>query len=195
LAAITLEVNGSKTAAMMAYPIDFEQPGTAQLAYQGTMSVLVNGVTYSFDVTAPEQDLTITGFNQFTGGDGVLTASGSGVFTIDPSLFASFISPADCGLPGICVTGSPNGGSDYLAGFVHNVSNANLLESDADVKATFTLIYSFIPLGASSVPEPATWMMMLLGFGLIGRRLSRMRRSVQRRDGVGWRNYRATTVS
>lgn len=167
LTGISLQVNGSKTDAIMGIATNPPQTGSAQLSYSGRMSVLVNGATYTFDITGAEQDIIISGFNGIIGGNGLFTASGSGTFLIDPSVFGTFIAPANCGaLIGLCVTGAPNGGSDYLTGIFHNVVNANVSVTDAAIRANFSLTYTYSPFNA--VPEPASWAMMLVGFGAIG---------------------------
>jgi hypothetical protein len=66
-------------------------------------------------------------------------------------------------------------------GFNANVDDTyqvNLVGTNAN--GTHTLTY-FVKLGAGggSVPEPATWAMMLLGFGGIGASMRRQRRSVK----------------
>jgi len=66
-------------------------------------------------------------------------------------------------------------------GFNANVDDTyqvNLIGTNAG--GTHTLTY-FVQLGAGagSVPEPATWAMMLLGFGGIGASMRRQRRSVK----------------
>jgi len=53
------------------------------------------------------------------------------------------------------------------------VSTAGILQSDQTLSAPT----QFVPLYAAAVPEPATWAMMLLGFGMMGFALHRRARA------------------
>jgi hypothetical protein len=171
LTGITLDVHGSKEVGYTALddydPVTNPTHGTGQLAYNGTMSVKVNGVTYSVNVSGAD-NVTINGplFSAFV-------ASGSASFIIDPAVFASFIDTADnCDgfidypPPGVCVDGLPGGINDLLGAVpAGNITGGARFEPiDAENRATYALTYTYIP----ALPEPASWAMMLLGFAVIG---------------------------
>jgi hypothetical protein len=166
LTGITLDVQGRKDVDFEIVddydPVTSPVRGTVQLTYAAPMSVVVNGVTYSFDISGAEA-LTASGHVES------FSALGSGTFSIDPSMFASFIGTADnCDGPvsyvpsGICVTDDHN----WLLGIpVISESNVVRLNRFGSFNyATYSLIYSYIP----GVPEPASWAMMLIGFAAIG---------------------------
>jgi hypothetical protein len=132
------------------------EPISTDVTTSTTFTALVNGVTYSLDVSGTRN---ISGFGLiFTD----LTATGSATFVLDQSLFSSFIDTADhCGnfgQTGVCA----------FSGFTtlapdSTPTNTFWRGTDAISQATYTLRYVYTP-----VPEPASWALMLLGFGAIG---------------------------
>ena len=178
LTGITLKVDGLKDG----YYTDFPG-GTAVLSYDGLMSVIVNGTTYSFDISGAEQDLTVPANGPF---HGTFTATGSSTFTIDPSLFATFIGTEDtCGnFPvsgppmGVCVSAAGSGSGLGTHDIVRSDNAAFVDVIDGDVRANYTLTYFYTPF--SAVPEPGTWVMMLFGLGVIGFACRSVQRGVLR---------------
>lgn len=181
LTGVTLQVNASTTTM---YNLGFtdgqftQQSGTAQLSYESPFDVIVNGLTYSFDVTGT-QSLSYTGFPTFS--PLTFTATGSATFNLDASLFASFTGSSLCNIfrapsSGVCVSGDAEI-VPTLANIVD--SSTNLVFAYANPgpailrNASYTLTYTYSPGG---VPEPATWLMMLLGFGAIGVAVRREKR-------------------
>jgi hypothetical protein len=186
LTGITLQIDGSKETAYFASPITYPDNardlpldyvyGTADLAYTGDLTVLVNGVVYSFTITGGPEHFEWSPANPVRPG---LTATGSATFDIDPSLFASFVDVAEAcpdnpyvTPPGVCAEFGPG---DHFIDPIVSSDNLNLDLYGLAKFATFTLTYTYTPLG---VPEPGTWGMMLLGFAAIS--MTMRRRSPQR---------------
>jgi hypothetical protein len=158
-----------------------EQSGTALLTYDKVFDALLNGVTYSVDVLG-SQNVAYEGFPQFGLPVYTFTATESGRFVLDPSLFSSFVDvnnpcnrfhiPAS----GVCVTGDPLLSISGLTVESDNLQ-INLGRPGAITRSErYTLTYTYNPFGA--VPEPGTWLMMLLGFVGIGMALRRRRKEI-----------------
>jgi hypothetical protein len=165
LTGITLQVDGTMANELIVRPTS-TTPGTLTLGYDGTMTVVVNGVSYSFDISAPQVDFTVSGATVFAD----TFATGTGIFQVDPLSFSSFTDGAhqcDFGV-GICAQ-IPSGQLGIADVFEasNNVSISPIV--DFYNQAIFTLTYSYTP----AIPEPSTWAMMLLGFAAIGFRVGR----------------------
>jgi hypothetical protein len=159
-----------------------QQTGSASFSYSGPFSVLLNGQLYSINI-AGSDELSV-GPDIIGYGTGTFSAFGSGDISINHSLFDSFIDKStECGIvggfQGICVSG---GGEVFLSPYDDIIVSSNNLrfsEFPGEVylqTATYTLTYRYTPHG-NGVPEPATWVMMLIGFGAIGRQMRRARRA------------------
>ncbi|HEX8840218.1 MAG TPA: choice-of-anchor E domain-containing protein, partial [Sphingomicrobium sp.] len=151
LTGITLQVNASTTTS---YNLSFtdgqftQQSGTAQLSYDSPFEVVVNGVSYSFDVTGA-QSLSYTGLPTFT--PLTFAATGSATFNLDASLFASFTGSSLCNIfrapsSGVCVTGD----AEIVPTFAEIVdTSTNLVFSYANPgpailrNASYTLTYTY----------------------------------------------------
>jgi hypothetical protein len=163
LTEITLRVDTTVTLVFDLYPT-FTGPASASVFYSGPFDAVVGGLTFSvptFGYVEIESD-----WQQFFD----LDAHGSASFVIDPSQYDSFVHPSAClfsNVQGMCGYGQPNP-TTYISAVAQNASAG---EIDYLHAATFTIIYSY----ASAVPEPDTWLLMLLGFGAIG--LTTRRRS------------------
>lgn len=192
LTGISLQIDASARTSFYpyfpGYPLGSPQvqTGTAQFAYTGPFTVTVAGTNYTVVVTGAES-------YSFTGqlGDVLrgeqFVSTGAGTFVLDPSLFGAFVDQSNLCNPtfyesfGVCATGPavPGPGINQVL-----VSADNLAFGTPDFEggtpaydyATYTLTYTYTPLG-EAVPEPATWALMLLGFGAIG---LAMRRDVRR---------------
>jgi hypothetical protein len=120
-------------------------------------------------------------------------AGGVGSIGSESTLVNDLINDGANGLPNAGF-GPPNSGNDLdLTHFIGGYTNASLAGAMASAGFApgdpFTAVafsggqiigtgVSSIPgTGVSSVPEPATWAMMLIGFGLVGFRLRRSARS------------------
>lgn len=163
LQAIILQVSGSSTTYFRGYPTDSDLPASADFTVSGPMQVSVNGVTYQLPVGPSEQDIPIS----FAHSVYPVTVSGSESYNIPSSLWASFIGTENNCDPnwshavGICVFANFDGPQ------ATTTNNVTVGSPDLGWQADYTLTYYYGPFG-SSVPEPATWAMMLLGFGAIG---------------------------
>lgn len=174
LTGITLQVDASTTTS---FNLGFtngaftSQSGTAQLSYQSPFDVVVNGVTYSLGVSGA-QNISYSGFPTFS--PMIFTASGSATFVLDSALFASFIDASTlCNIfhapsSGVCVSGDATT-LPTLANIVSSSDNLTFSYSTPppaiERNAQYTLTYTYSPF---AVPEPATWAMMVIGFGAIG---------------------------
>jgi len=179
LTGITLQIDAiSSTSYYVNFP-GFAGPdpssGSAQLSFASPFDAIVNGSTYSFEI-AGSQSISVVGDPNNVLEHEVFTAHGSGTFVLDPALFSYFIGTSDVcssptfGIPasGVCVTGQPKT-SPTLNNIVGQVDNLTFSQIGAPPyttnSATYRLTYTYTPFG---VPEPASWMMALLGFGAIG---------------------------
>jgi PEP-CTERM motif len=86
-----------------------------------------------------------------------------------PNVLAQFVTP---GLVNFTLSGAfrSNGDPNGTPYTKYIIPDGNRAEANG----VLTLIYSYTPL-ATAVPEPATWAMMLLGFGVVGAGLRRRR--------------------
>lgn len=189
LTGITLQIDATSTTTYYAQFVNSSGPnpssGSAELSFSSPFGAIVNGVSYSFEV-AGAQTISVTGDPRFFQQRYTFTASGSDTFALDRTLFSYFIGTANvCSQPligsptsGVCVTGQPES-SPTLNNIVTAANNLILLQFGPTPyttnSATYRLTYSYIPVG--DVPEPASWMLMLLGFGAIGSSIRRARLS------------------
>lgn len=180
LTGVTLAVSaGTSTFYQILFPNNSSpatQSGSAQLAFETTFDLLVNGFNYSFTVSGADAiSLTGSGFTFIP--RQVFTTSGSGIFELDPSLFASFTVAQSCVdsifnqyQTGLCVSGMAED-APTLDAITASSDNLTLQyqEPPPNIEhiANFTLTYTYTPF-SEAVPEPATWAMMLFGFGAIG---------------------------
>lgn len=149
------------------------ESGTAQLAAHVPLTVTVGGVDYTVNVSGTDS-VSYTGAGY---GTGTFQTSGSATFDLSPTIFNSFIDQSNRCSPivpalGVCVS-STRGTVDVLG----IASTDNLLFTPHNPTPgvaifNFTLSYTYAA-HPSGVPEPATWAMMLLGFGAIGVALRR----------------------
>lgn len=154
-----------------ASPDPFQTTGSTHLAYTGPFSFNLNGVLYSLIVSADESH-SYTAYN--TGFGHEFDATGSTSFSIDKSLLSSFLAgSANCGTVICARTESVAPSIQQIVQSNDNMLFGNYLYPDAIIH--YRLTYVFAPL-----PEPATWMMMLLGFAGIGYPLRRNRAPAMR---------------
>ena len=62
-----------------------------------------------------------------------------------------------------------------------------------DTTSLTAFVFARFTPAAGAVPEPATWAMMLMGFGAIGAAMRRQRNSKRRRSGLASRGWRSAT--
>lgn len=164
---------------VLRFPIDTQFP----IAIEWTISGQLTGSMFRPGSSGGE---TIEGLVIPTSGSGAaivnedtafaMTASGEGSFLLDP-LFFIYNSPLGYGPDIVLRTNDPGlySGSDvtFVVDKPANV-RAGTFYCDGPVRggdegcnnSQYRLIYDFTPF--DGVPEPSTWAMMLLGFGLIG---------------------------
>jgi hypothetical protein len=119
------------------------------------------------------------GGNGFTNyGSALFLVGGFGEASLDPNLFIDRQLPNPFiffDISTVAVTGSARvNTNDALV----RVRNEELTPGSGRVRLT----YSFTPF-SSAVPEPATWTMMLIGFGAIGHTMRRARRRSRPQSG------------
>jgi hypothetical protein len=144
--------------------------GTAHRAYDAPFQVILNGVSYSLNITG-EEDLSYTGATLPFLNGGVFHATGSKTFVIDQSLLDTFVDAGDCFgsvVPNqVCAIGwYPT--DQRVENIVQSSDNLRFRNFDSAAAVRYTLTYIYRP-----VPEPATWAMMLLGFAGIGMTIRR----------------------
>lgn len=166
LTGITLQVSGDHQAGYNAFVSNPALgPGTAQFDYDGLFVVVLNGRNYSFEVSGSDAlSLSSERPSKF----GVFTATGSGIFNLDPSLFDTFTdTPGACPFfaDPVCVSLATHGIG--IQDLVTSSNNINITAMDVYTPVSVKLTYTYTPFG-DAVPEPTTWAMMILGFGGIG---------------------------
>jgi hypothetical protein len=149
---------------------------TVNFAYQGSLQTSVAGLNFVIPVSGLDQRSFASSEVRLSGG--TFTATGSGLFTIASADFANFLAAPNCGFGngpfGVCASTPFFGVSPSFT--VNNIVASNPggvsvfagIGTSVITTTNFALTYSF-----SAVPEPATWAMMLIGFGAVG---SAMRR-------------------
>ena len=154
LTAIILQVDATSHTG---FAVGTNTPLSQEVTFGGTVNIWINGVAYPVDVSGSR---TITGLGLFFTD---LIATGSATFTLDQSLFSSFVDRFDhctgASALGICASN----GITYIFPDVTPAGSSWAVVGGTDTRAHYTLRYVFAP-----VPEPATWAMMLLGFAGIG---------------------------
>ena len=161
-------------------PVSAGVPSTIPVFYE-----VRDTVNYIFPT-----DLNSIRFDVPIVGRGSTTADAPGLFDIDTFGFNSFTIP-----PSVSVVARPGAPELSLValrdfGFFNPASNTKFFSSEPVTIAavpgrcrigseffsdptqctrqSFTLTYNFTPAVTSAVPEPATWAMMLVGFGAVG---------------------------
>ena len=182
LASVALAIGGASVAdAAVTYTrIDF----TANFAGNGPNNTLSGNYTFSYDSAANSYALTAINFSL---NGMVFTLANTGIAS---SAFAVSVGGTDSGSLG-SVGGVANGVLDFaiainpivpnpgnpqppLTGrsFIYSLPGASQTYVTTNVTTTATTVAA-----PSAVPEPATWGLMLAGFGVVGAGLRSRRRS------------------
>lgn len=157
IAAAGLAMAVSTTASAATYLVTFTSSG----GDTGSVNLDVTGTTVT-SISGLVNSSTVTGLSSFAGADQQFFAAGPSHFTIGGISFSS--------MAGITYnfTAYPDG-TDHITNSV--------LDPEGDGAPT---PYALTSISVSAVPEPATWAMMLFGFGAVGYGLRRARKPTVR---------------
>jgi len=108
-------------------------------------------------------------------------------FASGDSLFGTYsgsLAPLAPGQFSVMQTHIVTGGTGFFLGATGSFDSSGVLSFPAG-RPTVTQTFSGVLDVAAAVPEPATWTMLILGFGLVGGAIRRAPRRNQARLGVG----------
>jgi len=185
LGSVTVTGQGTQTLSFdvsLADNVYFQQLGNGGLhdAFWFDLSGLVGGTSVTYNITAPNGPAAGADFptgGLFTGAN--FSSAGYGQGTLMGAHYAVQVSDSSKpinyyhGDPVFTVTGGAGSHLDVAAITGKDFAGADLREcSNADC----TTVLATGPVGATpGVPEPATWGMMILGFGGVGALMRRRR--------------------
>ena len=169
VACATVYVSGGPVNGIGSYTLSLTTDNTIGVIQSGNIlayNIFVSNGTSNFTLTEGNSTTFVSGLGlTATATDLLFNFSGSGYALIQSAFVGS-------GGPFFCFQASPCfdyvGSGTGLAPVVSNTPIANRLEGTQIVASV---------AGAGAVPEPATWTMMLLGFGAMGVSLRRRRRT------------------
>lgn len=189
LDAVTLDISVQKhrawqvtTPANTAWPfaIDYSVDGLWALTNRAIPGGLTVRLTGSGTTVPTDSYIQPDGQRR---GQFVVTASGEGSFALDPAYFGErgYFDGSDVG------RGDPTGADTRISGpagatylrHIYGCYAMNYYPEDFCGYARYTLTYHYTPTAELGVPEPATWLMLFTGFGLLGAGLRRRSSRVQ----------------
>lgn len=167
--------------------VDFEGYGAVDLAfnpgtisYQGLDFTGNTGFAYVWDGGSPNSNGSNNLILGFSPSDSiVITKTGGGLFNLS-SLDLAISWYSGSSNANVLVNGNPLGITNSLTNYslgLNNVSSVTItgLDTSDGYWTADNIVYS-----AAAVPEPSTWAMMLVGFGMVGFGLrSRRKQSVR----------------
>lgn len=144
----------------------------------GSTQTTVRDGFVSFEFIVSDDNLATTGF---VGGGGVITETAV-TAVINEGMIRGFLNVRFSGNP---VDGSFFDNSSGTGTFLYDAANAGSRATiDATVDFTVRRLADYtgrgglIALSAGAIPEPATWAMMIGGFGLVGGAMRRRKAAV-----------------
>ncbi len=157
----------SATSKVFEYDLGGSAVATGSFSYlTGATGVLGYGDLTAFSVTVSGQTYSLADVGPLTDYIHFAYDTAANVFVVDPS---------SCGFAGCGFQSSLSAiNNSGTFGFFFNGAPGGYQEYSTAVGGTFDTI----KIGAGGVPEPATWALMLGGFGLIGATLRRRRESL-----------------
>ena len=130
---------------------------------------------YILDNLVDVFEVPITGSGTLTEDGGYFDVSGSGTFNIAPGLIPEQWIDGTTPLVTFIRFGGPGFYDFSDTTFTGGSVSPSFCGSNSCTNQQYTLTYSYRPFNNHAVPEPATWAMMLLGFGFAGASLRRHR--------------------
>lgn len=150
------------------------------LGVLSTANILDWTIVLTFDVTSVELFGPLSGGNSVTqiDGDGVTATATELIFNFDSN--GRFLFRKSPGLfqPAYCVDGAATSPGCVGSAGSENIFLGGLTQATLDGSA---VLATAAPGGGGAVPEPSTWAMMVLGFGLGGAAMRRRNQAIAAR--------------